>query len=56
MDENAGKHTTTPLFFTPAKRRHHEHHKKELQKRNVKGYRKEMIHYPKRYKWVQRNT
>ena len=42
MDENAGKHTTTPLFFTPAKRRHHEHCKKKfaeqkcqrLQKRN----------------------
>ena len=29
---------------------------KNLQQRNVKGYRKELIHYPKRYKWVQRNT
>jgi len=30
--------------------------KKNLQKTNVKGYRKELIHYPKRYKWFQRNT
>jgi hypothetical protein len=28
MDENTGKHTTAPLFFTPTKRRHHEHCKK----------------------------